>query len=152
MLDIVKKHLNDFNTSNWSGYKASYSPNANYQEMPSSDRIRGAEEITKAVQKWKRAFPDLKGTIKSSFVEGDKIVAEVEWEGTHNGPLEGPLGTIQPTGRRGKVAAALIHKIEGGKIVDTRHYFDILTILSQIGAVPRLGTATGGAAAQPAAI
>ena len=151
MLDIVKKHLSEFNAGNWPGYKATFAANAVYQEMPTSDRMRGPEEIAKFVQKWKRAFPDLKATIKNSIVSGDKVVAEVDWEGTHNGPLEGPLGTIQATSRKGNVAGTMICKVEGGKIAEVRLYFDVLSILAQIGVMPRLG-AGAGAAAQPAAV
>jgi predicted ester cyclase len=80
------------------------------------------------------------------FESGDKVVAELEWEGTHSGPLDGPFGTIQATNKRGRVKAVIVATIKNGKIASTHHYFDLLTVLNQIGIAPM-----AGAAAQPAA-
>ncbi len=65
------------------------------------------------------------------------VVAELEWDGTHNGTLEGPMGPIPASGRHGKVAAVQVVRFDNGKIREVRHYFDLLTILAQIGASPR---------------
>jgi predicted ester cyclase len=48
----------------------------------------------------------------------------------------GPLGTIPPTGKRVEVKAVQVVKVRGDKIAETRHYFDLMGLLQQVGAVP----------------
>jgi predicted ester cyclase len=67
-------------------------------------------------------------------------MAEVLWEGTHTGLLKGPFGEIPATGKRGSVNAVQIFHFEGDKIRELRHYFDLMTVLNQIG-VPALAKA-----------
>jgi predicted ester cyclase len=146
MLELMKKHLAQLSDQKWDDYKAGLDPAASYEEVATRQRAEGVEEYVKAVQRWWRAFSDLKVTLINGFDSGDMVVAEVEWEGTHNGPLETPFGTIQATNKRGRSRAVIIARIKNDKIVETRHYFDLLTVLEQMGAVPMIG-----AGAQPAA-
>lgn len=136
MRDIIERHLAAFEAGNWDEYRAGYADDATYVQFATREEMNGPEEITSAMQRWKQAFPDLKGTIKNSFDAGDKILVEVEWEGTHTGPLEGPFGTLQPTGRRGSVQAVLVMTLRDGKIVENHHYFDLMTVLAQVGVGP----------------
>lgn len=43
-------------------------------------------------------------------------------------------GTIPASGKRQKMPAAFIFDYENGKLKESRHYFDMLTFLKQIGA------------------
>lgn len=152
MLDMIKKHLADFSASKWDDYKSAFANNATYEEMATGTRVKGADECVKAVQKWKRAFPDVKANILSAKISGDSVVVELQWDGTHTGPFEGPMGTIQPTNKRGSVKAVEVFRVEKDKIVEVRHYFDLLTILTQMGISPMAGAmpSTGaGATTQP---
>ena len=136
MLDLIKKHLADYSASKWTDYKALLADDVTYDEIATRQRVKGAAEYVKAVQRWKSAFPDLKATVTSGFVSGDKVVVEVAWEGTHNGPFEGPFGAIPATNKRGQVNAVLLFTIKNRKIIENRHYFDLLTVLMQIGVAP----------------
>lgn len=150
MLEIVKRHLKAFESANWTEYKADMANDVVYEEIPTRLRVRGPDEFIKAVQRWKRAFPDSRANLLSSIVTADNVTAEVEWEGTQTGPLDGPFGMIQPTNKRGNVKAVLLYKFKNNRIVEARHYFDLLTILSQIGVAPVVtqpGQAAAGAAA-----
>ena len=93
--------------------------------------------MLKAIQLWTLAFPDLKGTVKNAIVQDDMVMVEILWEGTHLGLLKGSFGEIPPTGKKGVVNAVELFQFKGGKIVELRHYFDLMTILNQIG-VPAL--------------
>ncbi len=144
MLDIIKKHIADFSTSNWNDYKAACAPDVVYEEMATNTRVQGVEEYLKAVQKWKRAFPDSKGTITRGTVNGDQVVIELQWEGTQSGPLEGAMGAIPPTNKRVKVNAVIVNTMKNGKISEARHFFDMLTVLTQLGVAPMMGAGTQG--------
>jgi hypothetical protein len=45
-------------------------------------------------------------------------------------------GTIPPSGKRVTVPAALVAEVEGDRITYLRHYFDLLGMMTQIGAIP----------------
>jgi steroid delta-isomerase-like uncharacterized protein len=143
MLDIIKKNLAALTSSNWGEYRTTLAGDAAYEEVPSQTRVVGLEQCLAAAQRWKTAFPDLRATINRAYTAGDRAVIEVEWEGTQSGPLEGVFGSLPPTHRRGRVHAVMVFTVRDSKIVDSRHYFDMLTVLAQLGVAPIIGSAMG---------
>jgi ketosteroid isomerase-like protein len=61
---------------------------------------------------------------------------EITWIATHSGPLELPSGTLPATGKSVEFDGVQIFIVEGGKVTHMRHYLDLLTMLSQVGAIP----------------
>jgi ketosteroid isomerase-like protein len=59
---------------------------------------------------------------------------ELVWKGVHTGPLQMPNGTIPASNKRIEIPVCQIVKVEDGKIRSVTHYFDMVTLLSQIGA------------------
>lgn len=145
MIDLIKKNLANYSDSNWAEFQASLAPDAIYEELATSRRVQGVEDYMKEVRRWKTAFPDLKATVLDCIEAGNKVYCEVDWIGTHTGPLEGPLGMIPPTNKRGSVRAALVFTIKNNKIVEQHHYFDLMTVLRQLGVSPPLGVPAAGA-------
>jgi predicted ester cyclase len=108
--------------------------------MPRSVGFEGADAQVEAARGWKEGFPDGRGTVHSAYVDGNTVTLELTWEGTQSGPMRTPDGQELPaTGRRGAVKACEVMEIEGGKITATRHYFDLMTILQQVGALEQTG-------------
>jgi len=58
--------------------------------------------------------------------------------GTHTGPLESPTGEdIPPTKKRIELKAAVFGRLnDRGEIVEERRYYDVGTMLRQLGLVP----------------
>ena len=71
----------------------------------------------------------------NAFASGNTVVLEITWQGTHTGPLEMPNGTIPASGKRQSTPSAWIFQFEGVKIKESHHYFDMVTLLQQIGAM-----------------
>ena len=135
--DIFRKQLDAYVKGDWVTYKSLLTADAVYDEEATQRVVKGPDEIVKLAQSWRSAFPDLKATIKDTVVAGDAIVAELDWEGTHKGTLQGPMGSIPASGLRGKVAAVQVVRFDNSKIREVRHYFDLMTVLAQIGAAPK---------------
>jgi steroid delta-isomerase-like uncharacterized protein len=149
MVELINKHLNDYNTSNWTEWKAALAPDVTYEEVPTRVKVKGPDEYMKATQRWKKAFPDSTGTMLDAIEseDGSEIATEIEWKGTHTAALEGPMGTIPPTNKKVTVKATMMLRVRNGKIVDVRHFFDLLTILAQIGVAPMAGMQSQAGAA-----
>jgi predicted ester cyclase len=70
------------------------------------------------------------------------VAIEVTWEGTHSGPMATPDGQeLPPSNKRITVKSVEVIEIEDGKIKALRHYFDLMTLLQQIGAMDQAETA-----------
>jgi predicted ester cyclase len=91
------------------------------------------------MQQWKSTMTDSGVTVNSTLASGDVVVLEVTWQGTQNGAFTGPTGTIPPSGKRQTTRAAMIVQFQGNKIREIRHYFDMMTFLTQIGAMATAG-------------
>ena len=94
----------------------------------------GAGAIVEAWQGWAKAIPDSKATFVGEFASGDTAVFELVWKGVHTGPLQTPTGTIPASNQPIEVPACQVVRVEGGQVKSASHYFDMLTLLTQIGA------------------
>ena len=136
LIGLARENIEAFNAGDWQRLKARLTPDAVYDEVATHRRVQGPDAWADAFQGWKQAMPDAKGTVTKA-VAGDSTVAlEVTWEGTHTGPLVGPAGTIPPTGKRQTTRAAMVLTFQGDKIKESHQYFDMMTLLQQIGASP----------------
>ena len=80
------------------------------------------------------AFPDGKVTVEDLMADGDKVVANVSFHGTHQGALRG----IAPTGKPITLIGIHIFRIANGKFVEHWGLMDRLAALQQLGVVPPL--------------
>ena len=145
LTSIAREAVEAFNASDWERSKAIMTPDYVYTELGTQRRIQGPEEVVAAMQGWKEAMPDAKGTVTNALASGNTVTLQVTWEGTQTGPLEGPTGTIPASGKRQVTPAAWILTFGGEKIKESHHYFDMVTLLVQIGAMPGQSAESAGA-------
>jgi steroid delta-isomerase-like uncharacterized protein len=132
---IAREAVDAFNASDWERTKALVTSDYLYNEVGTHRRIQGSEEAVATLQGWKQAMPDAKGTVTSAVASGNTVALEITWEGTQTGPLQSPSGTIPASGKRQVTSAAQILIFEGDKIKENHHYFDMMGLLKQIGAL-----------------
>jgi len=136
MITIAREQVDSFNTGDWERLQAGLTADARYDELGTQRKVEGPEKIVELFKGWKTAFPDAAATVTSTVASGDKAALEVTWKGTHTGPLEAAGGTIPASGNRQETPGAIFFAFEGGKIKESRQYFDSMTLLKQIGAQP----------------
>ncbi len=141
LVQKTKEHVAAFSAKDWNRYGAMLSDDAIYEEEATHQRVKGRKQVVDLIKRWTVSFPDLKGTVKETFASGDRVVVEILWDGTQKGALSGPMGTIPPTGKHGSVPAVEVLTFDNGFITEIRHYFDLMTILEQLGVTPRMGAA-----------
>jgi steroid delta-isomerase-like uncharacterized protein len=125
-----------FNASDWERCKTAFASNSLYDEAGTSRRMEGVGDIIACLQAWKGAMPDVTGRVTNAFATGNTVVLEVTWTGTHTGPLVGPKGTAPATGKQQTTRASWVLDFDGGKIKESRHYFDMLSFMQQLGLLP----------------
>lgn len=138
MQEILKRHLAAFDASDWNAHKADLAPDFEYEEVATGRRGKGDEFIA-TMKQWKAAFPDVKTTLKNYYEAGDTIVAEVEWQGSHKGALETAFGTLPATNKGVRLGGVLIYRVKDGKFIGARSYFDLMSLLRQLGVAPAIG-------------
>ena len=70
--------------------------------------------------------------LDSAISEG-AVILELSWTGTMTGPMESPAGEIPPTNKSFVNRGCQIVELEGDRSKAIRHYFDIATMMSQVG-------------------
>ena len=134
MVKVAREQVAAFNSGDWERLHAGLAADCRYDELGTARTIAGPEQIVELFKGWKQAFPDAVGTVTSAVASGDMVALEVTWNGTHTGPLTTAEGTIPASGMRQETPAAFFFVFGGDKIKASRHYFDSLTLLKQIGA------------------
>ena len=137
IVKLARKQVDAFNSGDWEQMRALLASDSRYDELGTQRKIEGSEKIVELYKGWKTAFPDAVGTVTSSVASGNKAALEVTWKGTHTGPLVTAEGTIPASGKHQETPAAFFLTFEGDKIKESRHYFDSMTLLKQIGAQPK---------------
>ena len=137
LIEVAREQVDAFNSGDWERVGAGLASDSRYDELGTERKVDGPEKIVELFKGWKQAFPDAAGTVTGAFASGDTAVLEVTWKGTHTGPLTTAEGTIPASGKRQETPAAIFYTFEGDKIKESRHYFDSLTLLKQIGAQPK---------------
>jgi SnoaL-like polyketide cyclase len=64
------------------------------------------------------------------------VVIEITWKGTQSRPIPAPDGQVlPPSNKRMTVKSVQVIEVEDGKMKALRQYFDLMTLLQQIGAM-----------------
>ena len=134
VIEIAKAATIAYNDKNWGNVKEVFAADAVYDEKGTHRRIQGVGGIIDAWKGWATAIPDSKATFVRELASGDTAVIEVVWKGVHKGPLQTPSSTIPASNKSIEIPACQVIQVEGGKVKSFTHYFDMLTLLTQIGA------------------
>jgi hypothetical protein len=127
--------IDAFNQADWDRLRGLLDPAVLYTETGTGRRVEGADPYLQLCQGWKEAFPDVAGTVTNTAVGDDMAVLEIQWVGTHTGPLETPAGTVPPSGNRLSVDASFWVRADE-TIQEIHHHLDVLRLLQQVGALP----------------
>ncbi len=135
-VDVARESIECFNAGDLDRLRALLADDSYEEEFSTQRRLEGVDAQVDAARGWKEAFPDGRGTIHAAYADGNTVTIELTWEGTQSGPMRTPDGQeLPPSNRHGAVKACQVIEVEDAKIKATHHYFDLMTILEQIGAM-----------------
>lgn len=105
----------------------------------------GPEAVATRYKNLWAALPDLKVNLRRVLaVDGDLAISEHKLSGTHQGLLFG----IPPTGKRIEVDTVVVWTLREGRIRGETVYFDLATMLRQVGFLTLPIEESGGSASE----
>jgi predicted ester cyclase len=96
------------------------------------------KEVGLTVEIYAKAFPDMHREIYDMYVTGDVVTVELSLNGTHQGPLVLPLGTIPATGNKISAPCCDVFHLKDGKVVSFHCYTAATILLGQLGVLANL--------------
>lgn len=133
-IDVARENIEAFNAGDWERFGATISPGCVYDEAGTQRRVEGLDAILDLFKGWREAYPDAHGSVERAVAADGTVTLEITWEGTQSGTLHTPAGDVPPSNRHVVVKAAEVFDVDGGKITEAHHYFDMASMLQQIGA------------------
>lgn len=137
---VAARFTEAFNAHDEKAIRALYAEDAVFS-APGDVRLEGPDEIAGYAMGWLNAFPDARIDVQNEVVDGDWVVQQFTFRGTHAEALTGPTGEIPATNRRLQGRGMEAVRVRGGKIVEDHLYFDQVEILTQLGLMPELAGA-----------
>lgn len=111
------------NAFNWDG---------TFTDMSTGVTYRG-ETLGDLVEIYGTAFSDMHRELYRLYTSDDVVVVQLALQGTHDGPLVLPTGTIRPTGRRMDAPCCDVFELVDGKIKRFDCYPSGTVIMAQLG-------------------
>jgi steroid delta-isomerase-like uncharacterized protein len=112
-----------------------FADGAAVRDVPRGATLTTTAEIREWAEAWVTASSDSKVTATARVSSSNGAVMEGTWAGTN----DGPFGPMPATGRAVSVPFAIVITFDdAGKVTNYDLYYDMYTLLSQLGQVPAL--------------
>jgi steroid delta-isomerase-like uncharacterized protein len=100
-----------------------------YELIATGEVHDGPEEVMAYFQETRTAFPDQRNELIALHHSDDAVIVEAMLYGTHDGAYRG----LPPTGRKFESRFCAMFIFEEDKLICERVYFDVGTVLRQLG-------------------
>lgn len=135
--EVLEQAIDRWNAADRDGWAALYTDDVVY-EAPGGARIAGLADLKeKYFDALLTAAPDRSSRDVVLFAEGDHVVEQARYIGTHTGTLRSPDGAEVPaTGKKLDFPFVGVFRVENGKISSIRIYYDQVEVFTQLGLMP----------------
>jgi steroid delta-isomerase-like uncharacterized protein len=134
LLSMVHGHYDALNHGDMDAAVAYFADDV--ETITPGGTLKGLAAFRAMGEAFLRAVPEMHHDLVRSFEDGDTIVVEGVYSGTQTGPFEGPQGTLPASGNAFAFPYVDVMEARDGKCVSHRVYWDNVSFLSQIGAIP----------------
>lgn len=112
----------------------SFIPDDGYvEEVPTGERWEGPAGVKAEFERWAKGFSDAHNKIHRILMNDDYTVIEGTWCGTHDGDLNLGDKVLPPTGKSLAFPYTTVARCSDGMQLRSRHYYDLGTIMTQLG-------------------
>lgn len=105
-----------------------FTPDVDYEDVAFGLTAHGSTELRKVAAGFFVSVPDMKLELVSSSIDGDHGSVEWIFSGTDVGLFK--------TGKKFSVRGASRFELKGGKFSRNKDFYDVATIMRQVGALP----------------
>jgi steroid delta-isomerase-like uncharacterized protein len=112
---------------------AAFAADCEVIDVPSGAILRGPDGYKRLALFFIEAFPDSRVEPTNAFATEDQVALEFTSRGTNIGLLHLPSQAIPATGRSFDLRICEVLQIRNGKIVRFHTYYDMMTVLEQLG-------------------
>jgi steroid delta-isomerase-like uncharacterized protein len=135
-VSVIRSLFNAFNEGGVARLDGLVTEDFELSDIAIGQTFRCPGGLRQWMQSFLKAGPDAHTRVVTTIVEGEWVAA-TEHIGTltHTGPFLTPAGEIPPTGRQVELQMVEIYQMRGGKIARLRAYYDVATMLRQLGLV-----------------
>ena len=130
LLHTASRYYAFWNTGDESYADEALAPDFKDLNLPQG-RPQGPMGPLAASAQFRKAVPDLSLSVKSVFVVGDRVIAQLQFEGH----FTGAFGELKGQGQAISFSAVDMYTIKDGRITENWHLEDNLTLMQQLGAV-----------------
>jgi len=134
---VLELAIERWNAADRDGWAALYAEDVEY-EAPGGARISGLADLKeKYFDALLTAAPDRGSSDVMLVADGDHVVEQARYTGTHTGTWRSPDGVeIPATGKKLDFPFVGVFRVEDGKISSIRIYYDQIQVLAQLGLMP----------------
>lgn len=95
--------------------------------------FNGPDGLRQFLQAWATGFPESSVEVTNIIAGESQAAIEYTGRGVHDGPLQTPAGEIPATGRQVELQFCDVFNIRDGKLAGGSTYFDMATMMRQLG-------------------
>jgi predicted ester cyclase len=132
---VVERGIKAFNAHDLEALARDSAPDIE-GTAPGDIKLKGPQAVKEYNQTFITAFPDARTEAKNIFVQGNHVIVEGVFTGTHNGTLKTPMGDVPATGRKVKGEFVQIFEVDRGLVKRASLLFDQVQLMTQLGMAP----------------
>jgi steroid delta-isomerase-like uncharacterized protein len=115
---------------------AAFAADSEYIDVPSGTTLHGTDGYKRIVLFFVESFPDSRVELTDVFATEDRVALEYIWRWNDTGPLLLTSGAHPSRRRSGQLRCCFVYQIRNGKITSLHHYYDMTTLMEQLGLAP----------------
>lgn len=119
------------------GWIDAFTPDGVFTDYSVGVSYRG-RELADTVRNYGTAFSNMHRELYRIYADGNVVIVQLALQGTHDGPLELPFGTLPPTGKVMDAPCCDVFEMEDGKIKRFDCYPEGSIVFAQLGVLTNL--------------
>lgn len=132
---VVERGMKAFNAHDAEAIARDIAPDAE-ATAPGDMKLKGPQAIKEYNQNFLSAFPDAHVENKRVFAQGNHVIVDGVFTGTHKGTLKTPVGDVPATQRKVEGEYVQIFEIDRGLVKRQSLMYDQVQLMTQLGMAP----------------